>query len=420
MIIREKTIGEIFRISLWLKGAHSLLEILGGLALLLVSHAAILHFVGWITHGELLHDPQDLLARNLEQWATGFSSGSQSFAAWYLLSHGAIKLVLVAAVLRNKSWAYPVFIAAMIGFIAYQVYRLSHQVTLLMAAITILDVIVLVLAWHEFRLLRRRSHSGADSMLESIPATSSRLIGWSLGKLREIDSWFAILIAAFASLLFGFVKLAGEVIEGDTRGFDETIMLALRTPGDISQPLGPVWFHELVRDFTAIGSTGVLTIVTLGVAGFLAFSRKGHTALFVLLAVIGGVILSNVLKTGFSRPRPELVPHSVVVFTNSFPSGHAMMSAVVYLTLGNLLARTQKQFSIKIFLMALAAFLTVLVGVSRVYLGVHWPSDVLAGWTLGACWALLCWFLMLYLQQRGKVEPESAGNPTEERIDSSI
>ena len=126
------------------------------------------------------------------------------------------------------------------------------------------------------------------------------------------------------------------------------------------------------------------------------------------------------LKTGFSRPRPELVPHSVVVFTNSFPSGHAMMSAVVYLTLGNLLARTQKQFSIKIFLMALAAFLTVLVGVSRVYLGVHWPSDVLAGWTLGACWALLCWFLMLYLQQRGKVEPESAGNPTEERIDSSI
>ena len=100
MIIREKTIGEIFRISLWLKGAHSLLEILGGLALLLVSHTAILHFVGWITHGELLHDPQDLLARNLEQWATGFSSGSQSFAAWYLLSHGAIKLVLVAAVLR--------------------------------------------------------------------------------------------------------------------------------------------------------------------------------------------------------------------------------------------------------------------------------------------------------------------------------
>jgi undecaprenyl-diphosphatase len=232
-------------------------------------------------------------------------------------------------------------------------------------------------------------------------------IGSGIRRIWGPDRWLAVAFALAAGLLFGFVRLASEVIEGETRGFDETVMLALRTPGDISQPIGPAWVHEMVRDFTALGSTGVLAIVTAGVVGFLFFSRKSHTALFVLLAVIGGVALGNLLKIGFSRPRPELVPHSVEVFTNSFPSGHAMMSAVVYLTMGNLLARTQKRMSIKIFLLASATFLTVLVGVSRVYLGVHWPSDVLAGWSLGACWALLCWFVMVYLQQRGKVEPEN-------------
>lgn len=229
----------------------------------------------------------------------------------------------------------------------------------------------------------------------------------TLFRARGIDRPLAVLIAICAVLLFFFVRLADEVLEGETRTFDETVLLALRMPGDISQPVGPPWLQEMVRDFTALGGIGVLTIVTFGVAAWLLFSGKQRTAGLVLVAVVGGVLFSSLLKLGFARPRPDFVPHSVAVFTNSFPNGHAMMSAVVYLTLGFLVARTQHAVALKVYLLSLALFLTLLVGLSRVYLGVHWPSDVLAGWAVGACWALMCWFVMSRLQEKGKVEPES-------------
>jgi undecaprenyl-diphosphatase len=116
------------------------------------------------------------------------------------------------------------------------------------------------------------------------------------------------------------------------------------------------------------------------------------------------MLLSTLLKMGFDRPRPDLVPHGALVYTASFPSGHATLSAVVYLTLGALLARVQPRLVLKLYLLGLAILLTVMVGVSRVYLGVHWPTDVLAGWAVGAAWALLCWATALWLQRRGRVE----------------
>ncbi|MBL4543957.1 MAG: phosphatase PAP2 family protein [Rhodobacteraceae bacterium] len=226
-------------------------------------------------------------------------------------------------------------------------------------------------------------------------------------RANGIDGPLGIMIAVGTVLLFAFVKLADEVLEGETRAFDEAILLALRTPGDLAQPIGPPWLQEMVRDFTALGSTGVLTIITLGVVGWLMFSGKRRTAGLVLVAVLCGIVFSSLLKLGFARPRPDLVPHSVAVFTNSFPSGHAMMSAVVYLTLGFLVARTQHAVALKVYLVSLALFLTLLVGFSRIYLGVHWPSDVLAGWAAGACWALMCSLVMSRLQEAGKVEPET-------------
>lgn len=228
---------------------------------------------------------------------------------------------------------------------------------------------------------------------------------------RGMDRSLAILVAAVAVLLFGFVRIAEEILEGETRSFDVAILLALRTPGDAAQPIGPAWLQEMVRDFTALGSVGVLSVITLAAIGWLMVSGKTRIAGFVLAAVAGGVILSSILKLGFARPRPDLVPHSVAVFTTSFPSGHAMMSAIVYLTLGNLLARSQPSVTNKIYLVSLALFLTLLVGCSRVYLGVHWPTDVLAGWAAGACWALLCWLLMARLQAAGQVEPENGQTP---------
>lgn len=211
-----------------------------------------------------------------------------------------------------------------------------------------------------------------------------------------------------AAALFAFAKLANEVVEGSTRGFDERLLLALRTPGNVADPVGPIWLEEMVRDVTALGSTGVLTIMVLSVTGFLAMTRKGHAALFVLGSVIGGTLISQTMKFAYARPRPDLVPHGAEVYTASFPSGHSMMAAVVYLTLGALLARTQSSRAVKTYILTVALVLTVLVGVSRVYLGVHWPTDVLAGWTLGGLWALLCWMAMVWLQARGQVEDEAA------------
>jgi undecaprenyl-diphosphatase len=161
-----------------------------------------------------------------------------------------------------------------------------------------------------------------------------------------------------------------------------------------------------MRDVTALGSMGILTFVTLAVAGFMALDRKGHAALFVLVAVGSGMLLGTLLKMGFDRPRPDLVPHGASVYTASFPSSHAMLAAVVYLTLGALLARVQPHRVLKLYLLGLAILLTVAIGASRVYLGVHWPTDVLAGWAIGAGWALLCWAAALWLQRRGRVEAD--------------
>jgi undecaprenyl-diphosphatase len=210
-----------------------------------------------------------------------------------------------------------------------------------------------------------------------------------------------------ASTLFAFAKLADEVGEGSTRRFDEWLLLALRTPGNLADPVGPKWFEDMVRDVTALGSTGVLALMVLAVTGFLVMTRRRYAAVMVLFSVTGGVIVSQGAKLAFARPRPELVPHGAEVYTASFPSGHAMMSAIVYLTLGAMLARTQPGQAVKAYVLTIAVILTVLVGVSRIYLGVHWPTDVLAGWMLGGVWALACWLVTLWLQSRGQVESET-------------
>jgi undecaprenyl-diphosphatase len=167
----------------------------------------------------------------------------------------------------------------------------------------------------------------------------------------------------------------------------------------------------MMRDFTALGGTGVLLLLTLGVATFLALTSRSHAAIFVLAAITTGLLLSMALKVGFDRPRPDLVPHGSVVYTKSFPSGHSMLSAIVYLSLALLLARTHSNIRVKAFLIGAGLVLTGLVGFSRVYLGVHWPTDVLAGWSLGTAWALTSWLVMGWLQDRQRIEPPDGDGP---------
>jgi undecaprenyl-diphosphatase len=219
---------------------------------------------------------------------------------------------------------------------------------------------------------------------------------------QELPLVLAILLIAGG--LWAFVWVSEEVIEGDTRAADKTVLLALRSPADRGDPIGPGWVEELGRDATALGGVGVLTYITLAVAGFLALQGKGRAAIFVIIAIACGITLSFALKAGFDRPRPDLVSHGSIVYTASFPSGHSMMSAVVYLTLGALLARFQTRRRLKAYVIVLAVLITLIVGASRVYLGVHWPTDVLAGWAAGASWAMLCWAVALWLQRHRHVE----------------
>jgi undecaprenyl-diphosphatase len=154
----------------------------------------------------------------------------------------------------------------------------------------------------------------------------------------------------------------------------------------------------------------VLTMITLAAVIYLVLAGKARVALFLLVAIGGGVVLGFALKAGFGRPRPDLVPHAVRVFTDSFPSGHSMMSAATYLTLGALLARVESYRPLKVYLVGLAVLVSLVVGISRIYLGVHWPSDVLAGWSLGAAWALFCWSVALWLQVRGRIGSDQWSN----------
>jgi len=203
---------------------------------------------------------------------------------------------------------------------------------------------------------------------------------------------------------WGFIALADVVIEGRTQSFDESILRALRRPDNTAIPIGPDWMAEVGRDLTALGGVAVLILATLAVAGFLLLDRKYAAMGFVLAAVTSGLVLSSILKACFARPRPDVVPHLSQVYTSSFPSGHSMMSAIVYLTLGTLLARMVVRRPLKIYCFAVAFILTGLVGCSRVYIGVHYPTDVLAGWTAGLVWANLCWLVARRLQRSGTIE----------------
>jgi undecaprenyl-diphosphatase len=218
----------------------------------------------------------------------------------------------------------------------------------------------------------------------------------------EARTLIALLLIAGTVLLFaGFVN---EVVQVKIRAFDEAVLFALRDPINLSDPVGPAWLQIMFRDITSLGGYAVVTLITLAVIGYLLMDGKRGAALWVLASVAGGAVLSSLLKLGIDRPRPDLVARLVEVNTASFPSGHATLAAVTYLTLGALLSRVEARRAAKIYVLTISVTLTFLIGVSRIYLGVHWPTDVLAGWCVGLAWAMLCWRIELALQRSGSVE----------------
>ena len=212
-------------------------------------------------------------------------------------------------------------------------------------------------------------------------------------------------IALVSGLVLAFLQIADLVEEDDMAAFDDAILMFFRDPTNIDQVIGPLWLHEMVRDITALGSFALLGLIVAGVCFYLLMLRLRAEALLVLISVLGGTLISTVLKMTYDRPRPDLQAMSHQ-FTSSFPSGHAMLSAVTFLTLGALLSKLAPTRALRIYSFSAAIFLTLLVGTSRVFMGVHYPSDVLAGWCVGAAWALLCSAAAVLLQRFGKVMPD--------------
>jgi undecaprenyl-diphosphatase len=232
---------------------------------------------------------------------------------------------------------------------------------------------------------------------------TSLAAGW-LRRAARAEALPLLVGLVVVAALWVFAEVAEEVLEGDPLPFDDALFQLLRQTGEPGRPIGPAWLVEVALEVTALGSTSVLLLMLLAVLGYLALERRWRELWLVVIAAAGGATISSALKALIGRPRPAALLPFVHPDSPSFPSGHAMLAAVVYLTLGTLLARFVPRRRVKAFFVTTAMILVFLVGVTRVYLGVHYPSDVLGGWSAGLAWALVCWLVALALQRRGALK----------------
>jgi len=212
-------------------------------------------------------------------------------------------------------------------------------------------------------------------------------------RFRKTEPFVLSTILIIISCLWGFVHIADSVVDDETLSYDQSILLAFRNPADLSDPIGPSFIEHTMMDLSALGSFAVILTVLTSLLGFLILRRQNRLAIFIFISILGGSALSTLLKSCFLRARPDLVTHLTPAQLSSFPSGHTMSATVVYLTLGVLLAESVRREYVKVYILSWSLLLVFLVGISRIYIGVHWPSDVLAGWMGGTAWALMCWLV---------------------------
>ncbi len=201
---------------------------------------------------------------------------------------------------------------------------------------------------------------------------------------------FGLAALALACALV-FIVTASLVTGGGVQAFDEAFVRSLRSAADPATPVGPGWLTPLAHGATELGGTPFLTLATVLLAGWFAFRRQWTFLAILLAAVLGETLISHLLKEAFDRPRPDIVPHLVEVSSKSFPSGHASSGAAIYLTYAALFAAQLKERTSRALLFAAAGAVAFAIGASRVYLGVHYPTDIIGGWSLGAAWAAIVW-----------------------------
>lgn len=224
--------------------------------------------------------------------------------------------------------------------------------------------------------------------------------------MRAVDIKLAVVILVVAALGAGFVAIADETMEGETLHFDNAVLLALRQPQNLSIPIGPSWLLDSMTDISALGGVSLTLAVLFIISGYLLLVRKFRSVIFLVMSAGSGTLAMTLMKDLFHRPRPTVVPHLDDTSDASFPSGHSMISMIVYLSLSALLAKTTTSYKLKAYYICVAMALTVLIGFSRVYLGVHYPTDVAAGWLAGAIWAAITYIVGDWLESRGKIEGE--------------
>ena len=217
--------------------------------------------------------------------------------------------------------------------------------------------------------------------------------------LRLARTEIAVVTALFVIALgvMAFVELAGDMTRADGQAFDQAVLAWMQpVAGD---PRGPWWLEKATTDLTSLGGISVLTLFALVAIAFLLLQRKRLSALLLVLGLSGGITLSEGLKALFERQRPPAAYQAVETLNASFPSGHALLATVFYLTLGVMLARAFPRKRLKAFALGVALTVALLIGLTRVYLGVHWASDVFAGWCAGAAWAMALWLVAHAVQR---------------------
>lgn len=227
------------------------------------------------------------------------------------------------------------------------------------------------------------------------PAILSRILHLVRAETAVLGGLLVVALGVWA-----FAGLADETGEAGGQAFDRAVLMAMRPNPDPSDAWGPWWLQVAAGDITALGGIAVLGLFAMIAIGFLLIQKKRLSALLLVLGLAGGVALSEVLKGVFERVRPPEAFQAVETVNASFPSGHALLSTVFYLTVGVMLARTLPRRRLKTFVLGAAVLIAVLVGLTRVYLAAHWATDVLAGWSVGAAWAMCLWLVAQGIERR--------------------
>ena len=212
-----------------------------------------------------------------------------------------------------------------------------------------------------------------------------------------------LLLAGLSVLLavFGVVELTDDVLEGDTQALDETVLQWFRHAD--GTPIGPSWLPLAAQDLTALGSHSVLTLICVLAVGLCLMARRFDVLAMLTFSGVGATVINFGLKALFARPRPSIVEPLVDVHTYSYPSGHALMSFALYLSFAAVTAELAAGFRTRAYLVCGGLLIAGIVGMTRIYLGVHYPSDVIGGWAIGGAWALLCWIVAVLIKERRQV-----------------